>query len=162
MSTQQENIRAARRSIEAFNTGDVTKVHEFIGPEYFNHESQASPTRAKMRGPDEVKDTIKNLRSAFAGLHYEEQDIFASEDKVVMILQVSGKHVGSFFGIEPTGNSFSYMAVHIYRLAGGKIVEHRAVRDDLRFMMQLGVIEPAKKYEPIFQAWKAATAGSTS
>jgi hypothetical protein len=69
-------------------------------------------------------------------------------------LLVSGKHVGNFFGIEPTGNSFSYLAAHIHRLDNGKVVEHRAIRDDLRFMMQLGVIEPAKQYEPIFQAWK--------
>ena len=164
MSTQQieENVRAARRSIEAFNTGDVAKVHEFIDPKYFNHESQASPERAKLRGPDEVRDTITNLRSAFADLHYEEQDVIASEDKVVLILQVSGRHTGDFFGFEPTGNSFSYAAVHIYRLSNGKIVEHRAVRDDLRFMMQLGVIEPVKKYAPIFQARERAMTGSAT
>ena len=68
---------------------------------------------------------------------------------------VSGKHVGDFFGIPPTGRSFSYPAVHMYRISNGKIVEHRAIRDDLRFMMQLGVVGPASpQYEQIFQAWK--------
>lgn len=153
-SSTDENIMIVRRLIEAFNTGDLSKLDELIGPEYFNHESQASPERAKLRGPDEVRDTITKLRSAFADLHYEEQDVIASGDKVVLILLVSGKHVGNFFGIEPTGNSFSYLAIHIHRLHNGKVVEHRAIRDDLRFMMQLGVIEPAKQYEPIFQAWK--------
>ena len=55
MSTQQQpeetNIRIVRRSFEALNTGDVTKASEFIHPNYFNHESQASPERAKLRGP---------------------------------------------------------------------------------------------------------------
>jgi nogalonic acid methyl ester cyclase / aklanonic acid methyl ester cyclase len=165
MSTRQieeENVRTVRRAIEALNTGDVSKVNEFISPEYFNHESQASPERAKLRGPDEFKDTVKNLRGAFADLRYEEQDIIASGDKVVSIAQVSGRHVGNFFGIEPTGKSFTYTAVHIHRLANGKIVEHRAVRDDLRFMWQLGIVEPAKKYEPIFQAWKHAMTGSAT
>ena len=157
-----ENVTVVRRLIEAFNTGDIANINELVAPEYFNHESQASPERAKMRGPDEVRDTIKNLRGAFADLRYEEQDVFASGDRVAMILQVSGRHIGNFFGIEPTGSSFSYAAVHIHRLAGGKVVEHRAIRDDLRFMMQLGVIRPAEKYEPIFQAWKNAAAGSAS
>jgi predicted ester cyclase len=68
---------------------------------------------------------------------------------------VSGKHVGDFFGIPPAGRSFSYPAVHMYRISNGKIVEHRAIRDDLRFMMQLGVVGPASpQYEQIFQAWK--------
>ncbi|MEW6604227.1 MAG: ester cyclase [Thermoproteota archaeon] len=154
MSSTDENIRTVRRLIEAFNAGDVNKLDELVSPEYFNHESQASPERAKLRGPEEVRDTITKLRSAFADLRYEEQDIIASGDKVVMILLVSGRHVGNFFGIEPTGRSFSYLAAHIHRLENGKVAEHRAIRDDLRFMMQLGVIEPAKKYEPIFQAWK--------
>src|SRR5687768_6746535 len=164
MSTQQaeQNVRLARLMIEAFNTGDVSKVGEFVGPEYFNHESQADPRRANLRGPEEVIDTIKNMRSAFADLHYEEQEIIASNDKVVSIAQVSGKHAGSFFGIDPTGRSFSYAAVHIFRIANGKIVEHRAVRDDLRFMFQLGVIEPAKKYKSIFEAWKNAVKDSVT
>jgi hypothetical protein len=34
-------------------------------------------------------------------------------------------------------------------------VEHKAIRDDLRFMMQLGVIGAASpQYEPIIDAWK--------
>jgi steroid delta-isomerase-like uncharacterized protein len=152
---EEGNIRIARQAIEAFNTGDTSRVHEFIAQDYFNHESQASPERAKLRGPDEVIDTIRKLRSAFADLRYEEQEIIASKDKVVIVLMVSGKHVGDFFGIPPAGRSFSYPAVHMYRISNGKIVEHRAIRDDLRFMMQLGVVGPASpQYEQIFQAWK--------
>jgi steroid delta-isomerase-like uncharacterized protein len=154
---EEQNVRIARRAIEAFNTGDVSKVSEFVGPEYFNHESQADPRRAKMRGPEEFIDTIKNLRSAFADLHYEEKETIASRDKVVSIAQVSGKHVGNFFGIAPTGRSFSYQAVHIHRIANGKIVEHQAVRDDLKFMMQLGLVGPAsQQHAPIFEAWKGS------
>jgi predicted ester cyclase len=155
MSAEEQNVRIVRWIFEAANTGDVTKVNEFIGPEYFNHESQADPRRAKLRGPEEFIDTIKNLRSAFADLRYEEKETIASKEKVVSIAQVSGKHVGNFFGIAPTGRSFSYQAVHIHRIANRKIVEHRAVRDDLRFMMQLDLVGPASpQYAPVFEAWK--------
>jgi hypothetical protein len=41
------------------------------------------------------------------------------------------------------------------RIADGKIIEHKAIRDDLKFMMQLGVVGAAsQQYEPIFNAWK--------
>ena len=34
-------------------------------------------------------------------------------------------------------------------------VEYKAIRDDLKFMMQLGVIGAAsQEYEPIINAWK--------
>jgi predicted ester cyclase len=48
---------------------------------------------------------------------------------------VTGKHTGDFFGIPPTGNNFSYQAAHISRIEDDKIVEHKAIRDDPRFMM---------------------------
>jgi predicted ester cyclase len=152
---EEKNIKIVRRSIESLNTGDVTMASEFIHPNYFNHESQASPERAKLRGPEEFVDTVKKLRAAFSDLHYEEQESIASNDKVVLIMIVTGKHTGDFFGIPPRGNNFSYQAAHMSRIADGKIVEHKAIRDDLRFMMQLGVIGAASpQYEPIINTWK--------
>jgi steroid delta-isomerase-like uncharacterized protein len=152
---EEKNIKIAQRSIEALNTGDTSKVSEFIHPNYFNHESQASPERAKLRGPEEFIDTVKKLRTAFSDLHYTEQESIASNDLVVLIMMVTGKHTGDFFGIPPKGNIFSYQAAHISRIADDKIVEHKAIRDDLRFMMQLGVIGAAsQEYEPIINAWK--------
>jgi uncharacterized protein (TIGR02246 family) len=156
-SKEESNIRVVRHAFEALNTGNVSRVHEFISPEYFNHESQMDPVRSKLRGPEEFVDTVKNLRSAFADLHYEEQEIVASGDKVISIVNVTGKHVGNFFGIAPpTGRNISYQAVHIHRIGNdGKIVEHKAIRDDLKFMMQLGIVGPrSTQYEPLFQAWK--------
>ena len=108
--TEEKKIRIVRRSIEALNTGDTSKVSEFIHPNYFNHESQASPERAKLRGPEEFIDTVKKLRTAFSDLHYTEQESIASNDMVVLIMMVTGKHTGDFFGIPPKGNIFSYQA----------------------------------------------------
>ena len=37
-----------------------------------------------------------------------------------------------------------------------KIVEHKAIRDDLSLMVQLGVVDTkSDQYESLFQAWKA-------
>jgi hypothetical protein len=36
----QENIKVVRRAIEAFNTCDTRKIHEFISVDYINRESQ--------------------------------------------------------------------------------------------------------------------------
>src|ERR671911_168116 len=156
LETETSSIRVVREALEALNTGDVSRVHEFISPEYFNHESQMDPVRSKLRGPEEFIDTVKNLRSAFANLHYEEQETIASGDKVISILNVTGKHLGNFFGIPPTGKDISYRAVHVHRIGNdGKIVEHKAIRDDLTFMVQLGLVGPSStQYEPLFQAWK--------
>ncbi len=169
---ERENIRIARLAGQAFNSGDVNKVHEFISPDYINRVSQGMAGaddisnlpndltdiikyRSGLKGPEEFIDTIKSLRNAFADLHYEEQEMIASKDKVITLVTVSGKYVGNFFGIPRTGRNFTYEAMHMFRISGGKIVEHRAIRDDLSFMMQLGPVSPTfQEYEPLFQAWK--------
>jgi len=129
-------------------------VHEFISPHYFNHESQVDPVRSKLRGPEGFIDTVRALRSAFDDLHYEEQETIAAGDKVASIVSISGKHTGNFFVIPPTGNRISYQAVHIHRIGDdGKIVEHKAIRNDLNLIVQLDVDGPSsRQYEPLFQA----------
>jgi uncharacterized protein (TIGR02246 family) len=109
-----------------------------------------------MKGPEEFTDTVKNLRTAFPDLNYEEVETFASNDKVISTLFVTGQHLGNFFVIPPTRRKIAYQAVHIHRIGNdGKIVEHRAIRDDLTLMMQLGLVSlTSAQYEPLFKAWK--------
>jgi predicted ester cyclase len=78
---------------------------------------------------------------------------------VVSVLNVTGTHTGNFFILLPTGNKISYEAVHLYRVGeDGKIVEHKAMRDDLTFLAQLGVIKPSSsEYVPFFQALTGTT-----
>ncbi len=87
-----------------------------------------------MRGAEEFRDTVKNLRSAFPDPHYEELEVFASKDMVVSTLFVTGEPLGNFFFIPPTGRKIAYQAVHIHRISNdGRIVEHKAIRDDLTY-----------------------------
>jgi nogalonic acid methyl ester cyclase / aklanonic acid methyl ester cyclase len=154
----QDYIKTVRRAIEAFNTGDITNVHEIISSDYINKESQRAKDsyRSHLRGPEEFIDTIKNLRGAFPDLHYEELDIISQDNKVVFIANVTGTHTGNFFFVLPTGNKISYEAVHVHTMdSNGKIVEHRAIRDDLKFMLQLGLVKAGSpEYERFFKEWK--------
>lgn len=156
-STQEHNFRLVKYAIDALNTGDTSKVSEFISPIYFNHESQMDPVRSKMRGPQEFIDTVVNLRGAISDIHYELLESVASNEKVVSIVSVRGKHTGSFFGfIPPSGNKISYQAVHIFTIGDdGKITEHKAIRDDLALMYQLGVVKGTTlQYENFLKEWK--------
>ena len=160
---EEGNIRAARQVINAFNTGNVSNVSDFISEQYFNRESQVDPVRGQLRGPAEFIDTVENLRIAFPDLHHQEEVIITQGDLVVSILNVTGTHTGNFFILPPTGNEISYEAVHLYRIGeDGKMVEHKAIRDDLTFLAQLGVIEPsAPEYVPFFQALTGTTNRTT-
>ena len=95
------------------------------------------------------------MRSAFPDLHYEEHEIISQGNKVIFVGTITGTHKGNLFFIPPKGNKVSYDAVRIYTIGDdGKIIEHKAVRDDLKFMMQLGVIKPATEFETYIKEWK--------
>jgi predicted ester cyclase len=153
VTEEEDGIKAARQIIDAFNTGNVSNVTDYISERYFNVESQIDPVRGQLRGPTEFIDTVENNRIAFPDLRHNEEAIIAQDDIVVSVINVTGTHTGNFFILPPTGNKISYDAVHIYRIGeDGKIVEHKAIRDDLTFLAQLGVIEPSSpEYVPFFQ-----------
>jgi hypothetical protein len=70
-TNENPNVGVVRKALAALNSGHISNIQEFISPQYFNHESQMDPIRSKLRGPEEFIDTVRNLRSAFADLHYE-------------------------------------------------------------------------------------------
>jgi SnoaL-like polyketide cyclase len=80
------NIQFIKSIIDTINTGDTANVSDFIGPTYYNHESQMDPVRSKMRGPEEFFDTVRNLRKAISDLHYELIDSLSSNNKVITIV----------------------------------------------------------------------------
>ena len=79
--------------------------------------------------------------------------MIAEGETVVLRCTFTGTHEGEFMVIPPTGRKIEGNEIHIYRLKGGKAVEHRAGRDDLGALRQLGVIadavpEPGARREP--------------
>jgi len=48
---------------------------------------------------------------------------------------------GMLKGVEPTGKRAEVLHFHSFRVRGGQIAEHAAVRDDLGMLIQLGLIK---------------------
>lgn len=72
------------------------------------------PLGQKMRGPQEFIDTVVNIRNAFSHLYYELLDSVASNEKVISILSVKGKHTGSFFGFISTNREQNILSSSTY------------------------------------------------
>lgn len=137
MSTTEENKAAFRRTFEElFNKGNYAAAVELLAPDYLNHEAPPG----KNRGPESMPSLIMWLRAAFPDMHYTVEDVVAEGDTVAGRVIWTGTHQGSYMGIPPTGRSFQVTQMHFVRFRDGKGIEHRAVRDDLGLMRQLGVI----------------------
>ena len=137
MSSEVNKTVYRRTFEEVFNQGNLALVDELVAPDFLNHEV---PPGMNNRGPDSTRQAVRMLRTAFPDLHVTIEELVAEGDTVAGRVTMSGTHLGPFQGIAPTGRSFEQAQMHFVRFRDGKSIEHRAVRDDLGVMRQLGLI----------------------
>lgn len=139
--SSEENKAVVRRFLEeGVAQGHLDVFDHLCAPDIVNHA--AAPERR--HGIDGIKDVIGFSRRAQPDQEWVSRTMIAEGDLVV----VHGIREGTwqaehFRGIPtPAGRRVAVELVHIFRLVGGKIVEHWAVRDDLGMMQQLGALPP--------------------
>jgi predicted ester cyclase len=133
----QENKHIVRRMFEeVFNQGNLALADSCVAATFVNHATQA----AMLPGPESLKEHVVLLRTAFPDLHFRIEDLIADEEYAAAHVTFSGTHKGVFRGLPPTHTSCVQAQMHIVRFVERKVVEHWAVRDDLCFMQQLGMV----------------------
>ena len=113
---------------------------QIIATGFVNEEAEDDPddVERQLHGPAGFLATSRWLRDAFSDLRFELQETIAEGDTVMAAAVMTGRHTGPFNGIAPTGRSIAHKQVHIFTIADGQISRHRAVRDDLGLLLQLG------------------------
>lgn len=127
-------------SFRLIETGDVELARRIIAPGFINQEADddADDVDRQLRGPAGFLATSEWLRNAFSGLRFELREAVAEDGVVMVAANMTGEHTGPFNGIEPTGKRINHKQVHIFTVVDGQITHHRAVRDDLGLLLQLG------------------------
>lgn len=130
----------ALESFRLIETGDAELAQRIIAPDYVNQEADDDPDdlERQLPGPAGFLATSQWLRDAFSDLRFELQETVAEEGVVMAAATMTGEHTGAFDGVEPTGKRINHKQVHIFTVADGQITHHRAVRDDLGLLLQLG------------------------
>ncbi len=130
----------ALESFRLIETGDEQLAQRIIAPDFVNQEADDDPDdpERQLPGPAGFLATSQWLRDAFADLHFELEESADHDGVVMAAATMTGAHVGLFNGIEPTGKRIRHQQVHIFRVADSRITHHRAVRDDLGLLLQLG------------------------
>jgi predicted ester cyclase len=130
----------ARESFRLIETGDTELAQHIIAADFINQEAEDDPedVERQQHGPAGFLATSRWLRDTFSNLRFELQETLAEGDTVMAAAVMTGQHTGVFNGIAPTGRPISHTQVHIFTVTDGQITRHRAVRDDLGLLLQLG------------------------
>jgi predicted ester cyclase len=130
--SEDANIELARRLLAAFEAGDEDAAEALIHPAHREHGRFEA-----VSGPDGVRAAIRWARETFAERRIVPQDLVASGDRVVARIRVSAVPIGDVCGIAAAGRPLEVEHIHIWRVAGDRLVEHWMVRDDLAAIHQL-------------------------
>ncbi len=136
-------VELVRRELEAANRQDVEAWAECYSVDATNHGRPA--------GREGLRQIFETLVTSFPDLHFASGQVVVDGEHVMCEEIISGTHLGTpelpvlgglLVGVLPTGKRFTVQSIHYYHVAGGEIVEHRAVRDDLGIMQQLALLPP--------------------
>jgi len=147
MTATEMNKVCVHEWFEVFNTGDYGLLPSIHAEECRNHapgpfDLSPWPSEGQPFGVDEFRGTVEWVRRSQPDLRVEIENVVAEGDEVVAWIRAKGTATGAGGPIPPTGASIDFVQAHRFRFANGKIVEHWAVRDDLRSMIQAGVVAP--------------------
>lgn len=139
---ETRNMATIRRNWELHERGDYDAALELWADECRNH--------GRPVGKDGLRRVWSDIRTTFPDWHLEVIDMIACEAEVVAIVTASGTHLGvgtmpvnggMLVGVEPTGRHVEVQHIHWFTFSDdGKIFNHRASRDDLGMMRQLGLL----------------------
>jgi len=123
----QATAQALADGYVAYTTTDDMSVLSRFSPDFVDNVSG-------QRGLQVFATVGGWLRESFADRRVDLHLVTHSGDRVVMWYTVRGRHIGNGFprlaGLQVGGNAIVWPQVHIFRLDGGLVVEHWAVRDD--------------------------------
>ncbi len=133
----EENRAVVMRYIEeVWNQHDLGAIDGLVSPDYLNHAASEGHRR------DGAEASVGWMLSVFPDHRFDVEDVAAEGETVAVLGTMVGTHEGELMGIAPTGKRVAARQSHWFRVVDGKLAEHRAVRDDLGMLRQLGVMPP--------------------
>jgi predicted ester cyclase len=126
---------AALAVFDAINSGDLSCLDDAVTTDFVDH---GSPFPLPP-GPEGYRQILTFVTQVLR-IRYTVEDVFSTEDRVVVRATAHGVGVDDVHGAGSAGRSYDMTTVHIYRTEGGQLAEHWGVRDELGARIQLGTV----------------------
>jgi len=129
-----------RRLEEAWAANDLTTVDELLAPDLVSHD--APPGMPP--GREGAKAAHQMAMASFPDRRMAIEDIVGEGDRVAVRTTIRGTNTGGvpWLGVPANGKAVEIESISVYRVAGGRVVEHWGQNDVGRLMIQLGAASP--------------------
>lgn len=119
---------------EMWGTGNTGLVDEVVS-EGYRPDGQPG-------GREFVRRNMRRFRTGFPDMTVRILRLVANEEQreVAALFEISGTHLGTFGGIEPTGRQVRMLEAGFFTVEDGYVVAADWVSDSLGLRIQLGVL----------------------
>ncbi len=139
MSADEQKSLVRRYYEQIVNTGDVSRMAEFISHEYVEvHNNTRYPV-----GLEGAKEHVLGVHKTYPDLHLTVEQQIAEGEWVVTCATARGTHEGMWLGMRPTGRTVEMTVVNLDRVVDGRIVEHGGAANLFESLLQIGAIRIA-------------------
>jgi steroid delta-isomerase-like uncharacterized protein len=120
--------------VEIYGRGKVNLVDQIYADDFVDD----SPGGGK--GRELIKEAVAAFHQACSDLRMEIEDVFATQDKVVIRYIGRGTQTGALGNIPPTGKAIAVRGITVFLIENGKIKTEWTEYDRLGMLRQIGVV----------------------
>lgn len=132
---RDRNLAAQDRLGEILGSRDAEALREVFADDVIDHD----PGPDQAPGVQGIVDFWSGMFTAFPDLVAEPLTIVADDDRVTVVIDISGTHTGPLQGHPPTGKAFRARGIQVGRFVDGRLVERWGATDEAGMLRQLGL-----------------------
>jgi steroid delta-isomerase-like uncharacterized protein len=135
---------------EVWNQGLEQTIDEMIAKDCVVHG--LGETETDIRGPEEFKVFVRNLRGSFPDVQIRVEDLIAEDERIMARVVLEATHTGQGMGLAPTGQRVRVAGIVVVHFANGRSIEAWNVWDQLGLLRQMGAMPSVERRDRFLSA----------
>jgi predicted ester cyclase/ketosteroid isomerase-like protein len=140
-AAESANLETVKKALEALGKSDIKAMLTAYAPDA---TFRYLPSAAPYKGAKEIETALQAYVAISTDYAVSVRDAWAAGDWVVVEMTARGKLAQDIPGAAGSkGKPWELSSLDLFRLAGGKIVEHWSFANGLKFATDVGMFDPA-------------------
>ncbi|MCL6473048.1 MAG: ester cyclase [Firmicutes bacterium] len=124
--------------VDAWNAKDIDRMKSMYAEDVILYQA---PIKQALKGWDYIQDRLSALLEGFPDARIKINDLHIDGDIAILEFNETGTQTKQFLGYAPTGNRMDVDSCIVFRIRGGKIINHTTYLDTATILRSLGLIE---------------------